>query len=278
MNTTSSTTTPRLSGEQVTQFTREGYLLYPEKIFPDGKFEALRNHFEQKLAALPADTRPEAMDVPHFTDTSLFDWLLSDEVLDLVEPLTGPDIALFSSHFICKPKSDGKRVPWHEDSAYWRNMVEPMNIVTVWLAIDPSTKENGCMYVIPRTHREAQQGYSDYEAVDAARHVFTSEIIKSQRDESKAVACELQPNHASMHDARLMHGSEANKSNIRRCGYTMRYMSSACRLADSYKGRHQIYLARGRDLANQDYADPTVSYASVMEQRSEFAKKGWRMH
>jgi len=47
------------------------------------------------------------MDVPHFVDTKLFEWLFSDEVLDLVEPIIGPDIALFSSHFICKPKGMG---------------------------------------------------------------------------------------------------------------------------------------------------------------------------
>jgi hypothetical protein len=65
------------------------------------------------------------MDKPHFTDTKLFDWVLSDRVLDLVEPLLGPDFQLFSTHFICKPQGDGRRVPWHEDSAYWKGMLEP---------------------------------------------------------------------------------------------------------------------------------------------------------
>src|SRR5437762_3017238 len=82
-------------------------------VLPAAEFAALQAHFETKLAALPPEIRPETMDVPHFTDTKLFRWLLSDAVLDLVEPLIGPDIALFSSHFICKPKGNGKRVPWH---------------------------------------------------------------------------------------------------------------------------------------------------------------------
>ena len=52
-------------------------------------------------------------------DAILTDAVLDDSVLDIVESLIGPDIALWSSHFIAKPAGVGKRVPWHEDSAYW---------------------------------------------------------------------------------------------------------------------------------------------------------------
>ncbi len=265
---------PRLSATQLDTYRHEGYLIYPEAVFPEAKFQKLKQHFDGLLAALPEGQRPEAMDVPHFADSALFEWLFADEILDLVEPLTGPDIALFSSHFICKPKGEGRRVPWHEDSAYWKGMVEPMEIVTVWLAIDPSTKENGCMYVIPRTHREAQAGFSDYDPVDPATNVFAAEITKSQRDVTKAVPCELQPNHASLHDGRIMHGSEPNTSGIRRCGYTMRYMSSACRLSEKHREYHQIYLARGRDLADQAYADPNENAQWLIDKRALHGKKG----
>lgn len=265
---------PRLSPEQVATFRSEGLLIYPDKVLPDHKFTKLKQHFEALLAALPEGTRPESMDVPHFADTALFEWLFADEILDLVEPITGPDIALFSSHFICKPKGDGRRVPWHEDSAYWKGMVDKMEIVTVWLAIDPSTKENGCMYVIPRSHREGRKGFSDYDAVDTSKNVFPTEVVKAQRDETLAIACELQPNHASLHDGRVIHGSEPNTSNIRRCGYTMRYMSSSCRLSEKQRDYHQIYLARGRDLAGQEYADPTVNYQSKIDLRAKHGRKG----
>src|SRR5437867_831945 len=157
----------RLSPEQVADYRREGYLIYHQPVLPAAKFNSLRGHFEEKLQRLPEGYRPEAMDVPHFTDTALFEWLFASELLDLVEPFTGPDIALFSSHFICKPKGNGKKVPWHEDSAYWKGMLSPMEVVTVWLAIDPSKKENGCMNVIPRTFG----GFSEYEQVDPDKHV-----------------------------------------------------------------------------------------------------------
>jgi len=264
------TATPRLDGQQVETYRKEGYLIYPHEIFPPEKFAALKNHFEEKLARLPDDVRPESMDVPHFVDPKLFQWLLSDEVLDLVEPIIGPDIALFSSHFICKPKGNGKKVPWHEDSFYWKGRLTPMQVVTVWLAIDPSLKENGAMQVIPRTFG----GNSDYDPVDPATNVFSTEIKKHLRDDSKAVTIELKPNHASLHDGRLMHGSPPNTSALRRCGYTMRYIPTTVKMTESDRSFHQLYLARGKDHAGNEYADPSQSYPHLARYREAHGKNG----
>src|SRR5262245_49229951 len=251
----------RLSPQQVDYFKKEGYLLFNQPVFPQAKFDALKAHFEHKLSTWAEDSggkSPEAMDVPHFTDLKLFDWLLDDAVLDVVESLIGPDIALWSSHFICKPPGVGKRVPWHEDSAYWGTVLNPMEVVTVWLAIDPSTPTNGCMRVVPRTHHD---GYSEYEPVsNPTEQVFHIEIKKGKVDESKAVDCVLNPNECSLHHAKMIHGSNPNTSSMRRCGYTMRYVpaSSAFRPAlHKHSSAFQIYLARGKDRAGNQYGDPT---------------------
>jgi Phytanoyl-CoA dioxygenase (PhyH) len=265
---TSDLKTPRLSAGQVNQYRREGFLVYEDPIFPQTKFDALKEHFEEELSALPQDVRPEAMDVPHLSDPKLFDWLLSDEVLDLVEPLIGPDIALFASHFICKPKGDGKRVPWHEDSFYWRSLISPVEVVTVWIALDPSTRENGAMRVIPRS----LDGNSEHSSVDPERNVLSWEAKMRKDDDNKAVTIELEPNHASLHDGRLMHGSPPNTSSTRRCGYTMRYMPTTVKLDEAALSWHNIYLARGRDRAGNQYADPTKSYDELARYRRRTAK------
>ncbi|MHB1156426.1 MAG: phytanoyl-CoA dioxygenase family protein [Phycisphaerales bacterium] len=251
--------TPRLTEAQVEKYRQTGCLIYDQPLLEQQKFEALAEHFERMLKDWLADPRmrsPEHMDVPHFMDPSLFRWLFDDAVLDLVEPLLGPDIALFSSHFICKPAGTGKRVPWHEDSGYWRGRLDPMRVVTVWLAIDPSTPANGCMRVIPGTHNSGRAGFSDYESVSDSA-VFAAEIRKDQFDESRAVDCVLEPNHCSLHDGRVIHGSAANTGAMRRCGYTMRYISTHTRLLEtSGNDTFQIYLARGVDHAGNRYGDP----------------------
>lgn len=248
----------RLTPAQVTSFRDQGYVLFNQPVFSQPKFDALKAHFEVKGKEFVERTgkSPEHFDVPHFEDPQLFEWLFDDSVLDVVESLIGPDIALWSSHFITKPPGIGKRVPWHEDSAYWGKVLDPMEVVTVWLAIDASTPTNGCLRIIPGTHHN---GYSDYEQVkDANMEVFSTEVKAGQFDESKAVDCVLKPNECSIHHAKVIHGSNANTSAERRCGYTMRYVPATSKFRP---GEHldafQIYLARGKDRANNQYGDPT---------------------
>lgn len=263
-----STMTSRLNAEQVRFYHEEGYLIYNEPVLKPDKFQGLKGFFEKILNELDENERPEAMDVPHFMYPELLEWVFDPDILAMVSPIVGPDIALFSTHFICKPKGNGKRVPWHEDSNYWNEMLSPMEVCTVWLAIDPSLRENGCMYVIPKTHTSGYKGFSEYDSVDEAHNVFSTEIKPILRDDSKKVAIELLPNECSLHDSRVMHGSEANLSQIRRCGYTMRFCSSSVKFnQERFAGMHQAYLACGVDRGNNVYADPTKRYPEVMAKR-----------
>jgi len=248
----------RLTAEQTQFFNDNGYLLFHQPVFSTGKFAALKAHFDHKVADFEQRTgkSPEHMDVPHFTDPKLFDWLLDDAVLDIVASLVGPDIQLFSSHFICKPPGRGKRVPWHEDSAYWKGRLDPMEVITIWLAIDPADEANGCMKVIPGTH---DHGFHEYHTVDnPGEQVFDGEINPSAFNEADAVPCILDANECSIHHGKMIHGSDANTSNRRRCGYTMRYMPASVKHgADKpYSKGFQIYQARGRNLAGNAVGTP----------------------
>jgi hypothetical protein len=264
---------PRLTAAEVSAFEHDGYLIYKNSVLPAERFQALQRHFEDFLAGLADQVRPEDLDVPHLTDTKLFDWLLDDAVLDLVEPIIGPDIALFSSHLICKPPERGRRVPWHEDRYYWKGALDPIEVVTVWLAIDRSTRENGAMKVVARSHRRSME--SEYMQVDTETNVFGAEIKPHQIDAANVVVFELEPNQASLHHSGTMHASDANTSNLRRCGYTMRYMSTRVRFNHEARGDwHQVYLARGKDHAGNRYGDPGRAYHDIMARRHGTASKG----
>ena len=167
-------------------------------------------------------------------------------------PITGPNFALWSSHFISKDPFTGRATPWHEDSAYWQDRLDKHDgIVTVWLALDRSSRENGCMRVIPGTHHN---GFSNYAPVDHKENTFGREI-PDEIDESRAVYFELKPDECSLHDARIMHGAMPNTSPHRRCGYTMRYMTTSNRVIPEHNKGHQIWLARGKDLGGNSYAN-----------------------
>ena len=71
--TTTACRSPVSRPEQVESYRREGYLIYNQPVLPQEKFDALKAYFEKILADLPADERPEAMDVPHFMHPELFE-------------------------------------------------------------------------------------------------------------------------------------------------------------------------------------------------------------
>ncbi len=225
-------------------YRQNGYYLHRQPLFSAAQFQKLSAIFEEHLAE-KGEKRADQLDVPHFRDPRLFEFLLADEVLDLVEPFLGPDIALWSSHFICKEPQIGRATPWHEDSAYWKGRLDRMDqIVTVWLALDKVDRENGCMKVIAGSQIN---GFSDYEEVDTATNLFGRQIVAGQVDESRTVYFELEPNQCSLHDGRLIHGADANTSTRRRCGYTLRYMAQTSRFIRENNGTHKIWHARGEN-------------------------------
>ncbi|MCQ6561119.1 phytanoyl-CoA dioxygenase family protein [Paenibacillus mendelii] len=243
-------TTSVLSNEEVNYYKENGYLLHKKQLFSPEKMSTLTNIFEEQLA-LKGSKLSDELDTPHFRDERLLEFLLSEEVLDLVEPVLGPNIGLWSSHFICKDAHVGRSTPWHEDSAYWNGRLSSFDkIVTVWLAIDRSSEENGCMRVIPGTHNN---GFSDYEDVDARLNLFATQI--KNVDESKAVYFELERGECSLHDSRIIHGAKANTSPYRRCGYTMRYFSTESKVYADKNPGFKIWLARGKDIAGSPFVN-----------------------
>jgi ectoine hydroxylase-related dioxygenase (phytanoyl-CoA dioxygenase family) len=233
-----------LTKEQVDFYKKEGYLLHHKPLFSEDKLSQLNNIFEEHLAE-KGDKLSDELDTPHFRDERLLEYLLSTEALDLVESLIGPDILLWSSHFICKDPYKGRITPWHEDSSYWEGRFDKYDgIVTIWLALDRSNKENGCMRVIPGTHTN---GFSEYEAVDKKDNTFHAQI--KNIDESKAVYFEIEKGECSLHDSRIIHGATANTSPYRRCGYTMRFISASTKMNLDRNPGWKFWLARGENVA-----------------------------
>lgn len=239
-----------LTSEDVQKYKRDGYVLYKKPLFSAEKLQELTDIFEEQLA-MKGSKLSDELDTPHFREERLLKFLLSGEVLDLVEPIIGPNIGLWSSHFICKDPFKGRATPWHEDSSYWNGRIDRFDqIVTVWLAIDRSWNENGCMRVIPGTH---DNGFSEYEAVDGKTNLFGTQV--KNIDETNAVDFELERGECSLHDSRIIHGAKPNKSPYRRCGYTMRYFSTESKVIAERNVNFKIWLARGKDIAGNPFVN-----------------------
>ena len=156
--------------------------------------------------------------------------------------------------------TDGLALPWHQDGEYWP--MRPLATVTIWVAIDPATRENGCLRVIPGSHRHGLLGH---ETNDDQALVVNRAIRSGQIDEGRAYDVELERGQVSLHDALVVHASNANPSGRRRCGYAIRYMPATSHfdrtLAPTRIARNQvldfsqrpIWLVRGQDRAGNDF-------------------------
>jgi phytanoyl-CoA hydroxylase len=206
------------------QFEDNGFVILRNVLDGDLVSEA-RQHVEWLLERHP-DTRPENLDTGLMTNDPFWVRLVSDpRLLDIAEQFIGPDIALFASHYVAKPPLDGQPVLWHQDGSYWP--LEPMTVVSLWLAVDASTPENGCMRVVPGSH---QLGLQQVRERNDVENVLGSAMDDEHVDEQSAVDLILQAGDVSIHHPNIIHGSNANTSTNWRRGLTIRYIPTSTRV------------------------------------------------
>jgi len=239
----------------IEQFEREGYVIFREVLDADLIQEA--SHHVEWLMQRHPDHRPELLHHYLMTNDPFWVRLISDDrLLDIAELFVGPNIALFASHYLCKMPAEGMPVLWHQDGSYWP--LEPMEVVTLWLAVDDSLPENGCMRVIPGTHRlelQALQRRTD------VKNVLSSQIDPALVDESKAVDLVLKAGDVSVHHPSLIHGSNANTSAKRRCGLTIRYIPTSTRIRTKENERWaSAFLLRGEAVPGVNEYNPRPRY------------------
>jgi phytanoyl-CoA hydroxylase len=173
------------------------------------------------------------------------------EILDMVGQLIGNDIALWGAGLFGKPARHGKPTPWHQDAGFPEyQAIRPLQLCTVWLALDDSTPENGCVHYVSGSHRA--QTVEAHVRRPNEDLTLARQLENCNWGKSAVRSVILQRGQASIHDVFLVHGSTANKSGKRRAGIALRYMPTT-----SYYDREfawqsgvadrRIYLVRGID-------------------------------
>ena len=234
------------------QYEQAGYAIFQNVLDPCLIQEA-SNHINWLLERNPG-TRPEQLHHHLVADDPFWVRLISDErLLDIAELFIGPNIALFASHYISKPPTDGQAVLWHQDGSYWP--LEPMEVVTLWLAVDDSTPENGCMRVIPGTHTLPLHEMKRNTDIP---NVLSSSIDTELVDESKAVDLIVKAGGISVHHPNLIHGSNPNTSTTRRGGLTIRYIPTTTRITK--KPWPCAFLLRGEPVTGINDYIPKPKY------------------
>ena len=248
------------------QFAEEGYVIARKVIDPDLVRE-LVNHVEWLQGKYP-DVRPEqfggdALNLKH--DPFWVRLVSDDRLLDVAQQFVGPNIGLFASHYIAKPPFDGQPVLWHQDGSFWP--LEPMEVVTLWLALDDVDAENGCMQVIPRTQHLDLQKLQVRQDVES---VLGASMDETLVDESFAVDILLEAGDLSIHHPNVIHGSKPNTSSRWRRGLTIRYIPSSTRILSETPWDMALHL-RGTAAPGVNTYQPWPSY---LEGRGDLPFRG----
>ena len=206
------------------KYDKNGYAIIRDVIDPE-LFSEVEDHVHWLSKKYP-DTRPEAFHHSLLVHDPFIHHLLDNKnLLDIIEAIIGPDIALFGAHYIAKKPYDGKPVGWHQDGSYWP--LEPMEVVSVWLAGTDSTTENACMRVIPGTQNKKMLKPSEMINLDTEEYVLDLAIRPGDIDDADAVDIELKAGDISIHNPSIVHGSNSNVSDKWRIGLTLRYIPTS---------------------------------------------------
>lgn len=213
-----------LTAAQVENFNRDGFI-QPIAIYSADEINGIRLQFDRILQdTIAAGGDSYSISTAHRRYGVAWDLLTEPRIVACVQDLLGPNVVGWGSHFFCKMPGDGKVVSWHQDSSYWP--LSESKTVTVWLAIDDADIANACMKFLPGTH---VLGHITYRLSEQDESNVLNQTVENVEQYGQPVYDELRAGEVSMHSDLLLHGSEANESERRRCGLTLRYCSMEVR-------------------------------------------------
>jgi phytanoyl-CoA hydroxylase len=251
-----------LTADQVAFYHEHGYLIVGQVLTSD-ELEELRERSEL-IAAGEAAHVPEsqrqveplvekgelAAEDPVLSLRKLFHLAWHDDVMlaharrpavvERIALLLGPDLKLYQDQLFMKPPRVGSRQPYHQDQPLGFYIDPPELMVTCWTALDHATEENGCLRVLPGTHRHGQRPREVIEEYE--RRALAGELVGQE------VPLVLRPGECSFHHGHVLHSSCPNLSGRRRRGYATHYVSARCRYTGP-EPKPPFPLARGREVA-----------------------------
>lgn len=257
----------QLSADEISRYRDEGWVK-PRFRLPEARVGVMRDALDDLIRRNPG-VRPEKLVSAHIEGdngegvrgSAAFLALARDpDIVELVSGVIGEDVILWGCHVFCKPAEHGYETPWHQDGHYWP--MRPLATCTVWVALEESKTWNGCLRVIPGSHRP--RALYDHLHEDRADLTLNQRMAEGTFDESLAVDVELEPGEMSLHDVYMIHGARPNTSTQRRTGVALRYMPATSvfhrdlRPADGKTGvavnfaKRPLWLVKGVDRTGQN--------------------------
>lgn len=220
-----------LTPEQVDFFGRNGYLVV-DRLTSASELTAIKQEvvrlFERRAgrevgdqfdlaSADQEDTRPLLSQImyPAKYAPALLDSTLLENATAIAQQLLGSDFECCFEHAILKPAGFGAPTPWHQDAAYWSPNVTH-HTISVWVALQETTVENGCLHYVPCSH---QGDVLPHQPIGNDPHTHGLELTAEEMHRvTNVVACPLKPGQATIHGGYTLHSAGPNTTDQDRIG------------------------------------------------------------
>lgn len=209
----------RFTQAQLDQYENDGYL-FPVPVLSADEVAACRASLEAVEAQQDGKLLPSQRPKSHLVFKWLDDLIRDPRILDPIEQLIGPNILCWNTIFWIKDKQSESFVSWHQDDHYW-GLSSP-KVITAWLALSPAQIENGCMRIMPGTHKGKGLNHDDTYHED--NMLTRGQAITEGVNDATAIYMPLEPGQMSIHNYRLAHASGPNLGADRRIGVSMHFM------------------------------------------------------
>lgn len=237
-----------LTKEQIKQYHDDGFLTLPNVVTPD-ELKNLETTYEkflrQEVAGLgndysdittamgkPVDTFPTfsaiSVMVPRDYEPKLRDNIYELRAAHIVAQLYGEDMALEYDRFIAKkPNRPDAVFHWHQDERYCTRHGEVLTLtdkraVTLSLALDETTEDNGCIKYVVGSHKEKE--LREHVPVDTSiKTALAITQTKVDEDKEHIVSLPVKRGSVTIHGERMVHGSGGNKTNGWRRSYLLQF-------------------------------------------------------
>ena len=204
-----------LTKEQIEQYHDEGFIS-PVRVISEYEALSIKNQLEQVEADFPGEINAQSRNNLHLSFAFLDALAHNTIIVDAMEDLIGPDIALWASVMFIKEPSSKQYVSWHQDATYMG--LDSIDFPTPWIALSPSNRDTGCMTMISGSHHSEIQIHKD---TFAENNILTRGQVIPEVDKSKAIDLILEPGEMSIHHGAIIHGSQPNNSDQRRIGFSL---------------------------------------------------------
>lgn len=227
----------RLSPDDIQRFETDGFC-GPFSVLDEQDVARYRAHLEAFERNYPAE-RKKLKTKAHLLCPWVDELARHPRVLDPFEDLLGPDLLCYSMAFRVKEPDNRTMAGWHQDTAYSR--IRPVLVIAA-LALSECGPEQGCLSVLPGTHKGPVLPHVESSGEDSI--LARGQSIDAPLDTSKAVDLALRPGEMSLFHFNIVHGSRANVSPSRRLMLLVEMMPASAYQAH---GLEAAMLVRGRD-------------------------------